>query len=86
MEARRERAQLKLAMYQQRAARYYNSRVQERTFRVEDLVLRKFLPNTRNQNASVLWANWEGPYQVAQVVPPNTYKLARLDDTMVPRA
>ena len=49
-------------------------------------MLRKFLPNTRDPGAGVLGANWEGPYQVSQVVPPNTYKLAHLDDTMVPRA
>ena len=45
LEAKRERAQLRLATYQQRAARYYNSRVRERRFRVGELVLRKVLPN-----------------------------------------
>ena len=46
LEERREKAQMRVAVYQQRAARYYNSRVRERMFRVGDLVLRKVLPNT----------------------------------------
>ena len=84
LEEKREKAQMRVAVYQQRAARYYNSRVRERTFRVGDLVLRKVLPNTRDPGAGVLGANWEGPYQVAQCIPSNTYKLARMDDTIIP--
>ena len=45
LEEKRKKAQMRVAVYQQRAARYYNSRVRERTFRVGDLVLRKVLPN-----------------------------------------
>ena len=61
LEKRREKAQMRVAVYQHRAARYYNSRVQERTFRIGDLVLRKVLPNARDPGEGVLRASWEGP-------------------------
>ena len=33
----------------------------------------------RDLAAGVLGRNWEGPYQIEQVLPPGTYKLARLN-------
>uniref|UniRef100_A0A803P447 Reverse transcriptase domain-containing protein n=1 Tax=Cannabis sativa TaxID=3483 RepID=A0A803P447_CANSA len=54
--------------------------------RTGESVLRKVLPNTRDPRAGVLGANWEGPYRIAKVIPPRTYKLARMDKTVVPRA
>ena len=79
-----EQAQLRVAAYQQKVAWYFNSKVRERKFNVGDLVLRRVFLNTRNHAARVLGPNWEGPYQIDEVLPPGTYKLAHLNGDLVP--
>ena len=61
LEERRERAQIRNAAYQQRAARYYNSHVRERKFALGDLVLKRVNPGTRDKVAGSLTDKWEGP-------------------------
>ncbi|KAM6555169.1 hypothetical protein CsatB_015931 [Cannabis sativa] len=82
LENRREASQIRLAAYQQKVARYFNSKVKERSFKVGDLVLRRVLANTKDPTAGVLGPNWEGPYEVTEVVPPGTYRLGRYDSNM----
>ena len=85
IDERREQAQLRVAACQQKVARYFNSKVRERIFNVGDLVLRRVFLNTRDQDAGVLGPNWEGPYQIDEVLHLSTYKLARLNGDLVPR-
>ena len=80
----REKSQLRVAAYQQKVARYFNSKVKERKFNVGDLVLRRVFLNTRDPTAGVLGPNWEGPYQIEEVLHPGPYKLARLNGDLVP--
>ena len=82
----REDSQLRVAAYQQKVAKYFNAKVKDRKFGVGDLVLRRVFLATRDPGAGVLGPNWEGPYQVESVVRPGTYKLARLDGSLVPHA
>ncbi|XP_074328327.1 uncharacterized protein LOC141666232 [Apium graveolens] len=58
LEEIRESSQLKLAAYQQRAARYYNRKVKGQLLKVGDLVLRKVMPNTKVPQYGVFGANW----------------------------
>ena len=51
LEEKRELAKLRIASYQQRAARYYNSKVKVKQFQLGDLVLRKVLQNTKEVGA-----------------------------------
>ena len=85
VDERREQSQLQVAAYQQKVARYFNSKVRERKFNVGDLVLRRVFLNTRDQAAGVLGPNWEGPYQIEEVLHPGTNKLARLNRDLIPR-
>ncbi|KFK24790.1 hypothetical protein AALP_AA8G025400 [Arabis alpina] len=75
---RRSQALIRIANYQNAAARYYNSKVRVRRFREGDLVLREVFQNTAERNAGKLGANWEGPYKVTTVVRPSIYELATM--------
>ena len=55
-------------------------------FKQGDLVLRKVLPNTKEVNAGVFGPNWEGPYIIAKVLRPMTYRLKWLDGKLEPRS
>ncbi|XP_074351888.1 uncharacterized protein LOC141691041 [Apium graveolens] len=59
IEETREEAQIRIAAYQQRTARHYNSKVRARTFKVGDLVLRRVMPNTKVVSHGVFGASWE---------------------------
>ena len=57
-------AEQRLAQYQNRMAKHYNSRVQHRDFKVGDLILRKVMGTTRDPTQGKLGPNWEGPYRI----------------------
>uniref|UniRef100_A0A2N9J111 RNA-directed DNA polymerase n=1 Tax=Fagus sylvatica TaxID=28930 RepID=A0A2N9J111_FAGSY len=73
-EARGKAAQ-RIALYQGRMARYYNTRVKLRRFEVGDWVLRKVSQATKDPSQGKLGPNWEGPYKVTQYYRRGTYHL-----------
>ena len=79
LDERRDRALVRMANYQQSAAKYYNLKVCQRTFNEEDLVLHKVFQNTAESNAGKLGANWERPYRILKVVRPGVYCLETID-------
>ncbi|XP_074355338.1 uncharacterized protein LOC141694879 [Apium graveolens] len=85
-EETRENSQLRLAEYQQGAARYYNKKVNGQLLRVGDLLLRKVMPNTKNPYHGVFGANWKGPYKIKAILWKGTYHLEDLEGKLVPRA
>ncbi|XP_060972480.1 uncharacterized protein LOC115717832 [Cannabis sativa] len=86
LEEKGDQAHLKNAANQEHTARYFNSKVKERTLRVGDLVLRKVMPNTKNPTHGVFGDNWEGPYLIAEKIGHATYRLTELDGTAIRRA
>ena len=74
----------RLARYQDRMAKYYNSRVQHRDFQVGDLVLRKVIGAVRNPTQGKLGPNWEGPYRVTSWQRKGTYHLETLEGQKLP--
>ena len=66
-------ALLNSARYQQKLRRYHDKHVRKRDLNVGDLVLRR---RQSNQGRHKLTPPWEGPYVVAEVLKPGTYKLA----------
>ena len=56
---------------------YHSHGVLGRAFNVRDLVLRLI---QSNKNHHKLSPSWEGPYVVAEVLRPDTYKLKTIDD------
>ncbi|XP_074336815.1 uncharacterized protein LOC141673988 [Apium graveolens] len=84
LEETRENSPLKLAAYQQRAARYRNKKVKGKLLKIGDLVLRKVMPNTRNPQHRVFGANWEGPHKIKEILWKGTYHLEDLEGKLVP--
>jgi hypothetical protein len=58
--------------YEQQLRRYDGRNVQERSFNVADLVLRR-IQSTKGMHK--LSAPWEGPFIVMEVISPSTYRL-----------
>ena len=85
LEEKRNLAALRVASYKQRSVRYFNSKVKERRFKEDDLVLRKINANTKEVSIGVLRPNWEGSYIIEGVVQPGTYKLKQRDGSLEPR-
>ena len=54
----------RLAWYQDRMAKHYNSRVRHRDVKVGDLVLRKVMGTARDSTQGKLGSNWEGLYRI----------------------
>ena len=61
LDEKREEAELRIAAYQQRIARHFNSKVRQRSFEIGDLVLKRVMTATR-----VFAPNWEGPYVIGK--------------------
>ena len=57
LEEVRDTARIKIAIYQQRVARYYNRKVRVRYCNVGDLVLRLILPRARKASDDTLGPN-----------------------------
>ena len=55
-------AKQRLARYQDRMTKHYNSRVRHRDFQIGDLVLRKVMGTTKDPTQGKLGPIWEGPY------------------------
>ena len=79
----REAALLHSAKYQQALRRYHERKVKGRAFEVGDLVLRLL---QGNQGRHKLTPPWEGPYTVAEVLRPGTYKLKNADGRILANA
>ena len=86
IEEARTNAQIRLAAYQQRTARFYNNKVKSRPMKVGDLVLRRMMPGRRVASHGVFGANWEGPYRIRAVLWQGTYYLEDLEGGPIPRA
>ena len=85
-EEKREQALIRLGIYQQRVAKFYNSRVRHRSFQVGDLVLRRVFQNTQEVNSGKLGPTWEGLYRVTSIPRVDAYRLQSLDGTDMPRS
>ena len=46
------------------------------------MVLRRVFLNTKDSMSGVLGPNWEGPYQVVEVLDSEAYKLGKYDEKM----
>ena len=71
------------AKYQQDLQCYHDRQVRGRSFNVSDLVLRRVMTTKDKHKLS---PPWEGPYIVAQVLRPGTYRLKDSSGNVLPNA
>ena len=69
-----EQALIRTATYQQQVAKYYNSRVKSKVFKVDDLVLRESKVSQPTE-CEKLSPKWERPYRIIRVIRLGAYQL-----------
>ena len=77
-------AEQRLARYQDRMAKHYNSLVRHRDFKVGDLILRKVMGVAKDPTQGKLGPNWEGPYRITSWQRKGTYHLETIDRQKLP--
>ncbi|GAV72418.1 rve domain-containing protein [Cephalotus follicularis] len=82
----RDKAAIRVAVYQQRGSRYYNKKVSPRPLRQGDLVLRNSAISDPTETRGKLAPAWEGPYKITRVLRPGTFKPETLGGREIARA
>jgi transposase InsO family protein len=80
LEEERLNTVIQSARYQQTLRRYHDKVIRHRSFVVGDLVLRRILTREGRHKLSPLW---EGPFVVAEVTRPGSYRLTQMDGTEI---
>nr|XP_025661229.1 uncharacterized protein LOC112756828 [Arachis hypogaea] len=80
----RDIATLRQCAAQQTIARRHNKSVRSRSFQKGDLVLRKTEMARRPPSHGKLAANWDGPYQIIEVLGNRAYRLESINGTPLP--
>lgn len=83
LEEVREQAAIKVASYQTKTAKHFNSKVKTRRFRAGDLVLRR--AEAVGHPPGKLGPIWEGPFEVIRQVRKGTYSLRDTSGRPLPR-
>ncbi|PKA48204.1 hypothetical protein AXF42_Ash021465 [Apostasia shenzhenica] len=85
LEQKKQLAALKRPEHKRRVERYFNRKVNPKSFTRGDLVLKRRLLADSNLEVPKLEHNWEGPYIVHEVAGPNVYYLMTSNGTQLPR-
>ena len=72
--------------YQRKTTSYYDQKVKPRSYKPDDLVLKKLLPARKNPTDGKLGPNREGPHIVSRVVRPGKYELQTEEQKIIPHA
>jgi hypothetical protein len=80
LEEERLNVVIQSARYQQTLRLYHDKVVRQRSFSVGDLVLHRILTGEGRHKLSPLW---EGPFIVAEVTRPRSYRLTQMDGTEI---
>ena len=82
-EEARINALTQLARYLQGVRRYHDRNVQQRSFSIGDLVLRRIQDET---GLHKLNSRWEGPFIISKVTRPRSYRITDVDGNEVPNS
>ncbi|KAL5742208.1 hypothetical protein ACOSP7_028940 [Xanthoceras sorbifolium] len=82
----RDTARLRVVVYQQRVAMYYNRKVKLRHFKKGDLVIRLLILGAHKPQEGTLSPNWKCPYVMDEDLENGAYHLVNVNGAQVPRA
>ncbi|XP_059428650.1 uncharacterized protein LOC132162426 [Corylus avellana] len=85
LQEKQDQAQITIAAYQQRVARYFNQRVKHRSFKDGDLVLEKVILAAKDAADGKLAPNWEGPYKAIRCGKAGAYHLTNSEGKQLQR-
>ena len=86
LDEKRDQVQKHTEDYQRKTATYYDQKVNPRSYKPGDLVLKKLLPTRKNPTHGKLGPNWEGPYIVSRIVKPGNYELQTEEGKILPHS
>ena len=86
LEEKREQVLKHAKDYHRKTTKYYDRRVRPRSFKPDDLVLKKFLPARKDLTHGKLGPNWEGPYVVSRIVRLGNYELQTEEGKTLPHS
>jgi len=75
LKEKRDEARFRTSAYKAKAARYYNKKVNPRSFNTGDWVLRRITLATKDPREGKLGPVWEGPFRVIKTNPKGAYHL-----------
>ena len=75
IEEKHEQALKRVEDYHKKIARYYDQRVNPRSYKSGDLVLIKLQPARKDPSHGKVGPNWEGPYIISRIIRPGNYEL-----------
>ena len=86
LEEKREQVLKCMEDYHRKTAKYYDQRVKPRSYKPDDLVLKKLLPARKDPAHGKLGPNWEGPYIVSRIIQPGNYELQMEEGKTLPHS
>lgn len=78
----RNEATTRVKLQQQKTAAYFNKKVRNKKFLVNDLVLQETAVSQPSM-ARKFKPTWEGPYKIIKIIGQGTYRLSSLDGTPI---
>ena len=75
LEEKREQVLKRIEDYHRKTTRYYDQRVNPRSYKPGDQVLKKLLPARKDPTHGKQGPNCEGPYIVSSIIRPGNYEL-----------
>lgn len=82
----RDEAAARMSAYQLKSRHHYNKDVRLRSFEVGQWVLRKVFQNTQESGSRKLGPNWEGPFEIIEIVGNGAYRLRTKEGRNISRS
>ena len=84
LDEKREQVLQRTEDYQRKTTKYCNQKVNPRSYKPDDLILKNLMPARKNPAHGKLGSNWEGPYIISRVVRPGNYELQTREGKILP--
>ena len=86
LEEKHEQVLKRIHNYHRKTARYYDQRVKPKSYKPDDLVLKKLMPARKDPTHEKLGPNWGGPYIVSHTILPGNYELQTEEGKTLPHS